>query len=76
MREELGCDVEVGHIHEVVFHPYPEFDLYMLVYAARISRGTPRAVDVAEIAWVEAKRLPELDLLPADYPLAHALAAG
>jgi 8-oxo-dGTP diphosphatase len=76
VREELGCDVEVGRIHEVVFHPYPEFDLYMLVYAATISRGTPSAVDVAEIAWVEATRLPELELLPADYPLARALAAG
>ena len=76
VREELGCQVEVGRIHEVVFHPYPEFDLYMLVYAATISGGTPRALDVAEIAWVEAKRLPELDLLPADYPLARALAAG
>ncbi len=76
VREELDCDVEVGRIHEVVFHAYPEFDLYMLVYAATIARGTPRAREVAEIAWVEATRLPELDLLPADYPLARALAAG
>ena len=76
VREELGCDVEVGGIHEVVFHAYPEFDLYMLVYAASITRGTPRAIEVAEIVWVESARLPELDLLPADYPLARALAAG
>jgi 8-oxo-dGTP diphosphatase len=76
VREELGCEVAVGPIHEVVFHAYPEFDLYMLVYAATISGGTPRAREVAEIAWVEASRLPELDLLPADYPLARALAAG
>ena len=34
------------------------------------------AFEVAEIAWVEAARLPELDLLPADYPLARALAAA
>ena len=76
VREELGCEVAVGPIHEVVFHAYPEFDLYMLVYAASITRGTPRALEVAEIAWVEVARLPELDLLPADYPLARALAAG
>jgi 8-oxo-dGTP diphosphatase len=76
VREELGCDVEIGRIQEVVFHPYPEFDLYMLVYAATIASGTPTAVDVAEIAWVEATQLPELDLLPADYPLARALATG
>jgi len=76
VREELGCDVEVGRIHEVVFHAYPEFDLYMLVYAATISRGTPRPLEVAEVTWVEATELPGLDLLPADYPLARALAAG
>jgi 8-oxo-dGTP diphosphatase len=76
VREELGCQVEVGPIHEVVFHAYPEFDLTMLVYAATIVAETPRAVDVAEIAWVAVADLPALDLLPADYPLARALAAG
>jgi len=76
VREELGCEVAVGRVHEVVFHAYPEFDLYMLVYEARIVSGAPRAVDVAEIAWVEAARLPEMELLPADYPLARALARG
>ena len=75
VREELGCEIAIDRIDEVVFHAYPEFDLYMLVYAATITAGTPRALDVAEVAWVEAARLPELDLLPADYPLARALAA-
>ena len=76
VREELGCGVRVGRIHEVVFHAYEAFDLVMLVYACEITDGAPSAVDVAEIAWVEAARLPTLDLLPADYPLAHALARG
>jgi 8-oxo-dGTP diphosphatase len=75
LREELACDIEVDRIHEVVFHAYPEFDLYMLVYASRVVAGPPRAVQVAEVAWVEAARLPALDLLPADYPLANKLAA-
>jgi 8-oxo-dGTP diphosphatase len=76
VREELGCELAVGRIHEVVFHAYPEFDLTMLVYAGEIVGGEPRAVEVAEIAWVEATRLPALELLPADYPLAQALARG
>jgi 8-oxo-dGTP diphosphatase len=76
VREELGCEVRVGRIAEVVFHAYEAFDLVMLVYACDIVAGAPRAVDVAEIAWVEATRLPTLDLLPADYPLAQALARG
>jgi 8-oxo-dGTP diphosphatase len=74
VREELGCAVRVGRIHEVVFHAYDAFDLVMLVYACEIVEGAPRAVQVAEVAWVEAARLPELELLPADYPLARALA--
>jgi 8-oxo-dGTP diphosphatase len=72
--EELGCEIDVGAIYEVVFHAYPEFDLVMMVYAATIVRGTPRAVQVAEVAWIDASRIPSLDLLPADYPLALALA--
>jgi 8-oxo-dGTP diphosphatase len=75
VREELGCSVQVDRIHDVVFHPYPEFDLLMLVYACTITDGVPAPVEVAEIAWVEAVRLPTLALLPADFPLARALAA-
>jgi len=76
VREELGCEVRVGRIHEVVFHAYTAFDLVMLVYACEIVSGIPAAVDVAEVAWVPAGELPGLDLLPADYPLARALAGG
>ena len=76
VREELGCAVRVGRIHEVVFHAYEAFDLVMLVYACEIVEGEPRAVDVAEVAWAEAARWPPPELLPADYPLAHALADG
>ena len=59
VREELGCDIEVGRIHEVVFHAYPDFDL---VHAGLRERDhgavTPRAVEVAEVAWVEAAAAP------------------
>ena len=47
----------------------------MRVYACEIASGTPAAVQVAEVAWVAATELPALELLPADYPLARALAA-
>ena len=76
VREELGCDIEIDRIDEVVFHAYPDFDLYILVYASRITAGTPRPIEVADVRWVEAPQLPALDLLPADYPLARKLATG
>lgn len=76
VREELDCDVAVGRIEDVVFHTYEDFDLYMLVYEAHLTSGAPRARQVAEVRWVPAAGLPDLDLLPADYPLARSLAAA
>jgi 8-oxo-dGTP diphosphatase len=73
IEEELGCAARVGRIHEVVFHPYPEFDLYMLVYACRLE-GEPRPVEVAELAWVAPADLGNYELLPADIPLCERLA--
>jgi 8-oxo-dGTP diphosphatase len=75
VREELGCEVKVGAIFEVVFHAYDTFDLYMLVYQAEITAGRPHALQVAAVAWVPPKEIPALKLPPADYPLAHRLAA-
>jgi 8-oxo-dGTP diphosphatase len=76
VREELGCEVRVGAIFEVVFHAYEAFDLYMLVYEAVIVAGAPEARQVAAVAWVEAREIPGMKLPPADYPLARKLAAG
>ena len=73
LAEELGVTVEVGRIWDVLFHAYPEFDLVMLVYACRIVAGAPRAVEVADIAWVPPAALPTWDILPADRPLVDRL---
>jgi 8-oxo-dGTP diphosphatase len=75
IQEELGCQVAVGTIHEVVFHPYDDFDLYMLVYRCTVTAGTPAAVQVAAVQWFAVGELPGLPLPPADYPLARRLAA-
>jgi 8-oxo-dGTP diphosphatase len=73
VAEELGCAARVGRIDDVVFHRYPEFDLLMLVYACALD-GEPRAVEVAELAWVAPADLLKYELLPADVPLCERLA--
>lgn len=77
LREEIGAAVVVGRIWEVLFHAYPEFDLVMLVYACRLVPGEePRAIEVADLAWVAPAELPgEWDILPADRPLIARLVA-
>ena len=73
LMEELAITVEVGRIWDVLFHAYPAFDLVMLVYACRIVGGEPRAVEVADLAWVAPGELPGRDILPADRPLVDRL---
>jgi len=74
LAEEIGVRVEVGRIWDVLFHAYPTFDLVMLVYACRIVDGDePRAVEVADVAWVEPPELARWDILPADKPLVERL---
>jgi len=73
LREEIGVDVRVGRIWDVLFHRYPDFDLIMLVYACAITDGEPRAVDVGDLAWVLPVELPRWDILPADRPLVERL---
>jgi 8-oxo-dGTP diphosphatase len=74
IREELGCSISVDQIYEVVFHAYETFDLYMLVYRCRITSGVPQARQVAAVAWFAPAEIPQLQLPPADYPLAERLA--
>jgi 8-oxo-dGTP diphosphatase len=73
-REEIGVSVTVARIWDVLFHAYPTFDLVMLVYPCRIVQGTPRAVEVADLAWVAPHDLGRWDILPADRPLVERLA--
>jgi 8-oxo-dGTP diphosphatase len=72
LAEEIGVGVAVGRIWDVLFHAYPEFDLVMLVYVCRIN-GSPRAVEVADLAWVAASDLAAWDILPADRALVERL---
>ena len=75
LREEIGAVVEVGQIWDVLFHPYPQVDLVMLVYRCRLAPGeVARLVEVADLAWVATSALPGAwDILPADRPLVERL---
>jgi len=70
IREELGVECTVGRVWDVLFHAYPRYDVYMLVYRCDLPDGaTPRAVEVRDLAWVTPARLGDYVILPADAPL-------
>ena len=72
-REELGVDIEVGTILEVVFHRYPEKNVLLLFYSCRLLGGDPEPLDVAELAWTPKADLLDLDWVPADRPFVKRL---
>jgi 8-oxo-dGTP diphosphatase len=73
LAEELGITARVGRIWDVLFHPYPDFDLVMLVYACAIASGAPHAREVADVVWVLPTELDRWDILLADRPLVERL---
>lgn len=73
VQEELGCTVKVGDVVDVVFHPYAEFDLYMLLYACDVVQGVPLPVQVAAVQWFGLHQLSSLTMPPADLPLVQRL---
>jgi 8-oxo-dGTP diphosphatase len=73
IREEIGCDIVVGRVDDVIFHRYGGFDLLMIVYQCEILAGEPCPLEVAAIEWVAATEVADRPLLPADIPFAQRL---
>ena len=66
-REELGIEIEVAGIREVVYYEYDRGNVLLLFYDCSLISGTPQALGAAEVRWVELPRLGELNWAPADW---------
>ncbi len=69
VHEELGLTVSVGDIFAVGHHAYPQREVVLLVYDARVVAGEPSCKEVAEFRWVTPEELVAMDLPPADLPV-------
>lgn len=74
LLEEVGVPVRIGRIWDVLYHPYPAFDLLMLIYVCTIESGQPTCCEVADLAWVQPDQLAGYDILEADAPVVQRLA--
>lgn len=74
--EELGVEIEVVGIREVVFHRYDNHAVLLLFYECNWLTGTPRPLDVADVKWVDLERLDELKWAPADLDFIGKLKAS
>jgi 8-oxo-dGTP diphosphatase len=77
LAEELGVVALIGRIWHVLFHRYPAYDVYMLVYRATLAPDVvPRPIEVADLRWLARAELDRVAILPADAPLVARLMAG
>lgn len=67
IREELGCEVEVGELVLRHAHRYPELEVDLAFYRCGLAPdAVPEPLGVAEIAWARIGTLAAYDFLEAD----------
>lgn len=76
IKEELGCDIEVGELIEDVEYAYPSIQVRLVTYHATIVNGTPIAREHERLQWLPIARLTELEWAPADIPTVEKLMAA
>lgn len=71
LEEELGIEVRECCFSPLAFasHGYDDFHLLMPLYACRMWKGQPRALEGQELKWVAPNDLYAYDMPPADLPL-------
>lgn len=69
LREELGVQVAVDGIFDVIHHRYEWGAVLILAYTCCLLAGTIRDLQVAEHRWCTAEELSTLPFLAADRPL-------
>ena len=75
LREELGIEAEIGAEAARTRHVYDFGEIELIAHFVSKFKGELKLVDHDKIAWVEARRLLEYDLAPADIPIAEVVAA-
>jgi 8-oxo-dGTP diphosphatase len=76
IREELGCDLEVGRFLLRHRHRYPDLEVELSFYDCRLPAGAdPLPLGVAALAWAPPGTLASYDFCEADRPVLPALEA-
>src|ERR1700744_2039705 len=76
LMEELGIETEIGAEIERIVHAYPDRDVRLYFFEARIVRGEPQKLEVADFRWVTLDELMNYQFPEADVPLLELLRAG
>ena len=73
LQEDLGIEVRVDEVFDVLYHRYPSGAILLLVYRCTWLSGRLQHLGVAEHRWATPEEMEQLALLPADAPLVAKL---
>lgn len=74
MLEEIGIEVEVGRLWRALTHLYPDRAVSLYFFLCDMLHGTPRAIECAEVRWVEPDALSRLPFVEGDIQILPDLA--
>ncbi len=77
IREELGCELEVGRFLARHRHRYPDLEVELAFYECRLAgQAPPRPIGVAALEWARPGTLAGYDFCEADRPVLPVLEAA
>ena len=74
MLEEIGVEVEVGPLWRALTHVYPDRAVSLYFHICEALRGTPRAIECAEVRWVHPHALAQFSFVEGDIQILPDLA--
>lgn len=76
IKEELGCEIQVGQQVEDTTYDYDSFIVRLETFKAKIIEGRPKLVEHADAKWLPKEKLHQLNWAPADIPAVKRLQEG
>jgi len=68
IREELGCEIDVGEELTTTDHPYDFGDVTLTTFWCELRSGAPRLTEHSEVRWMRPAELDSIEWAPADVP--------
>ena len=75
IREELGVEIEVHDLIDIIDYDYETFHLHMNCYWATVVRGELQLLEHEAAKWLDASNIESVDWLPADLAILPKIAA-
>lgn len=76
IREELGCDIDVGAELTTTVHDYSFARIALTTFWSSLKRGVPVATEHDKLLWLPPERIAALEWAPADIPAVRIIEGG